>query len=68
MVAVPSIAPCLESGLASLHDIDAGLLGFQEELRLTAETKSIVGFLVGVSRVLVINRDVCLVDDFASID
>ncbi len=68
MVAVPSIAPGLERGLTPLYDIDARLLGLKEELCLTAEAKGIVRLFVSVSRVLVINRDIGLVDDLASVD
>ena len=68
MVAVPSIAPGLERGLTSLHDIDVWLLGLKEELCLTTEAKGIVRLFVSVSRVLVINCDVGLVDDLTSVD
>ena len=68
MIAVPSVSPCLEGGLTPLHNIDAGLLSLKEELRLSSETKGIVRLLVSVSGVLVINRDVSLMDDLAGID
>ena len=68
MVAVPSVSPCLEGGFTPLHNIDAGLLSLKEELRLSSEPEGIVRLLVGVSGVLVINCDVGLMDDLASID